>query len=877
MLKKHDIGNRNKKTTTINSILGSRDVLSNVESNENNKDHPQVTYNRDKEVINNYYRNIKKYEKLGIFEKFILEYKILFIILCFFVFVFLGFLIAVIILAVKYRYEKNHKCEGCYIPNYNNTCPIQICSDTVIKGNGGNIKITLIDDINDNDFELFSPYYLFDSSTSTPVNITGLNFYKKIDENWDGYINKISGPLTVNFKDIITQSGYRMFYNNQYIKEIDFSDFNLDYLTNTEQMFYNMTNLEKITGLDKINTLNIRSMEQMFYNCKKLDFSNLFKMDIKNVTSTKKMFYNCAKLTSIDLSNQNASKLIDMENMFENSGIKNVNMRNFTAPKLVSMSNMFLECSNLTSLDISSLNAPNLRKIDDIFKNSSLYYIDMSNWSNINIGEKINLDYIFKDCTSLNTVNFNNYKTIGDFTFGNFVSDISTLENFNFKNNYISGSLNGEKAFSNCNNLKSLEFSTIEIKKEFNFKYFLSTVEEILFSNISIEGKIEGNFNGASKIGSIIFRDINSSSGAIFSYMFSGVKNVSYVTFDNIFVKNSLMMNYMFSADTNGINHEFLNLKTDTGNINMDCLYSGIKMNTLNITNIYVGNEFSMSQFIKNSVILNIILSKLNIQKRTTIRTMAGNNITNMILYDSTFIGVTDFSHIFVGGTIVNFYANNLTFINDLYFAFQLNTFYNFTMQNIKAGANLNFKEFFKEADVTETAFQNHIIEFSNIQASQKVDLSYMFSGLKSTVKNINFTSSNFNSIDTMESMFNGLSELLSVDFSGSNFNEISVLTDMFYGCTNLISLDLSNFNNKINSDMKNMFYGCENLLDLNIFNFKSDINKTDGMFTNVNSNCYICINDNEQFIHQEAIKTNPSIKINSDCQNNNLPLSNNA
>ena len=51
MLKRHDIVNRHKKTTTINSVLGSRDVLSNGESNENNnKVGAQVTYNKDKEV-----------------------------------------------------------------------------------------------------------------------------------------------------------------------------------------------------------------------------------------------------------------------------------------------------------------------------------------------------------------------------------------------------------------------------------------------------------------------------------------------------------------------------------------------------------------------------------------------------------------------------------------------------------------------------------------------------------------------------------------------------------------------------------------------------------------------------------------------------------
>ena len=867
MLKKHDIVNRHKKTTTINSILGSRDVLSNGESNENNnKDRAQATYNKDKDVINNYYRNLKKYEKPGIFGKFILEYKVLFIILCFFVFVFLGFLIAVIILAVKYKYAKNNKCVDCFSPSKDQTCPI--CPNNIIEGIGGSIKIELVK--GKNNFELMSPYYLFDSSTSNQVYIAYSNKNISI-EDWDGYIEdkdiESADTFTVYFKNI-TKSGYRMFYNNDNIKAIDFTNFNLSFLTNTEQMFYNMTNLETITGLEKINTNNAVSMQQMFYNCQNLNFPDSYEINVKSAASTKEMFHNCQKLKNVVLSSQNASKLIDMDNMFAFSSIENFNMHNFIAEKLVTMNGMFLNCSNLNNVVISSLNAPKLRKIDDIFKNSNTSYVVMSDWSKIKIGEKVSLNYIFKDCPNLIKVDFNNYRSEGDFTFSNFLSD-SKLEIFNFKNNYIGGSLLADRSFIYCSELKSLEFSNIEINNDFNFESFLNTAEEIIFSNISVKKDVKGDFRGEKEIKTVVFRNNIFSNDADFSYMFSGRTNVSYVTFDNIFVGNNFEMKEMLHSLTNGIKHEFLNIKVK-GDTMMNSLYNKIEMDTLNIINISIAGTFKMTQFLSGEKISRIIFNGFNIQKTSEISTISGAEIRDVVLSDSIFVGEAIFTKIFTPCQITNFSATNLTFLDNLKMTFQSTDFLYFKMNDIKIGKNLDFSNFFE--DIKESG-SGQRIEFSNIEANQNVSLTNMFSGIASKeVETIIFTSNNFRYVN-MESMFEGLTGLPSVDFSGSIFNEISSLARMFYGCSKLTDLNLSMFYNVTDSDMKNMFSGCSKLSNLNIFYFKSNSElKTNGMFDGLDSNCHICIDDTESYVYKEAIKV-PTYIVDNACQINTPAL----
>ena len=399
MSKKNDIENKQqKKSTTINNIPESKGIINNLESSDNNTDYAQLTNNKDKEDINeNYNQNLQKYEKPGILGKFILKYEIIFIGISYFLIVFLGFLIAVIILSIKYKNEKKNQCEGCYKKE---NCPNCLIINKTIEGIEGSITIKLIVEKSDSntDVEIISPYYLFNNPTINLVNISNSkeNLTDIDKKGWDGHINKnnvLNGEeLTIYFENI-TQSGCQMFYNNQNIIEINFTNFNLSFLTNTKQMFYNMTNLENIIALEKINMPNIISMEQMFYNCKKLNFSNLFEINVKNVTSTKEMFYNCSNLTSIDLSNQNALKLMDMESMFAFSNIESVDMRNFEAPKLIGMSSMFSNCLNLSYLNISSLNKKIFRKFDCIFNNTNITNLTLPEWLNSSY-------YKNKDCSS---------------------------------------------------------------------------------------------------------------------------------------------------------------------------------------------------------------------------------------------------------------------------------------------------------------------------------------------------------------------------------------------------------------------------------------------------------------------------------------------
>ncbi|MBP5421274.1 MAG: leucine-rich repeat protein, partial [Paludibacteraceae bacterium] len=113
-------------------------------------------------------------------------------------------------------------------------------------------------------------------------------------------------------------------------------------LKSTCYMFSRMSNASKIIGLQNLNinsvidmscmfreshfseldlrglnTRNVKYMEMMFYNSKKLNRLYLDDLDTRNVVSMNRMFSGCSELKTLDLSSFDTRKVKDMYLMFE--------------------------------------------------------------------------------------------------------------------------------------------------------------------------------------------------------------------------------------------------------------------------------------------------------------------------------------------------------------------------------------------------------------------------------------------------------------------------------------------------------------------------------------------------------------------------------
>ena len=138
---------------------------------------------------------------------------------------------------------------------------------------------------------------------------------------------------------------------------------------------------------------------------KTLDLSDL---DTSQVTSMIEAFYQCSNLTSIDLTNVNTSKVTDMTLIFYGcKRLTSLDVSNFDTSKVTSMDAMFNGCSNLTSLDVSNFDTSNVTLFERMFYGcNNLTSLDISNFDTSKL---IGLSYMFGGCNLLSDLylNFN--------------------------------------------------------------------------------------------------------------------------------------------------------------------------------------------------------------------------------------------------------------------------------------------------------------------------------------------------------------------------------------------------------------------------------------------------------------------------------------
>ena len=141
----------------------------------------------------------------------------------------------------------------------------------------------------------------------------------------------------------------------------------------TAGYFYAMENLSSITGLENLNTSEVKNMHGMF------------------------MGMNCT--TVPDLSKFNTSNVTDMGNMFNSCGLSEIDVTSFDTRKVTNMTGMFTGI-NVYELDLSSFNTSNVTKMAMMFQNSknlTTIYVD-DTWTTDKVGSDWDM---FKGCTNL--------------------------------------------------------------------------------------------------------------------------------------------------------------------------------------------------------------------------------------------------------------------------------------------------------------------------------------------------------------------------------------------------------------------------------------------------------------------------------------------
>ncbi|BDE94830.1 BspA family leucine-rich repeat surface protein [Raoultibacter timonensis] len=169
-----------------------------------------------------------------------------------------------------------------------------------------------------------------------------------------------------------------MFYECTNLKYVDVTGLVNQTYVSAEDVFGNCPNLETVIGLDTWDVSGIKSFSSMFNGCESLTDIDISNWDMSSATSTFCMFSECYSLESVSLPD------------FSNS----INLQ--------TSSGMFMDCTSLTSVDLSRFSPPNLEYAQSMFHRCRA--LERADLSFLNSGKLKVLSQIFEECTSLKEV-----------------------------------------------------------------------------------------------------------------------------------------------------------------------------------------------------------------------------------------------------------------------------------------------------------------------------------------------------------------------------------------------------------------------------------------------------------------------------------------
>ena len=213
-------------------------------------------------------------------------------------------------------------------------------------------------------------------------------------------LDKITGLEYLNTAEVTDMSF--MFYGCYALASLDLSNFNTTKVENMFGMFFNCENLSSLV-ISNFNTANVTDMSYMFHYCKNLSSLDIPNFNIAKVTDMSYMFHMCQKLTELNLSNFKTEKAKNMSNMFSFCNmLEKLNLSNFNTAEVTNMSSMFEDCNKLSSLDLSNFNTTKVKDMSSMFKNCQvLSSLDLSNFNTTKVE---NMSGMFSGCSMLQTI-----------------------------------------------------------------------------------------------------------------------------------------------------------------------------------------------------------------------------------------------------------------------------------------------------------------------------------------------------------------------------------------------------------------------------------------------------------------------------------------
>lgn len=294
------------------------------------------------------------------------------------------------------------------------------------------------------------------------------------------------------------------------------------------------TDLQIITNKSEISAgnwclSNAGTGGGLFSGYKKITaINNLGKLNTSDMTDMTAMFFDCSELTSLDLSSFNTAKVTDMSSMFSCCNkLTNLDISKFNTDKVTDMSFMFYFCEGLETLDVASFNTANVRKMNGMFEYcSKLESLDISKFNTSNVED---MREMFCHCGNVSSLDVLNFNTSNVKNMGRMFLSCSALQNLNLSSFNTSNVTDMVGMFGQCYELTGI-----------NFGDDFTTGEVIDMS---------GMFSNCSKLASLDLSSFNTGKVSNMSEMFFQTVKLQSLKLSGTFVMtDDVIKNDMFTG-----------------------------------------------------------------------------------------------------------------------------------------------------------------------------------------------------------------------------------------------------------------------------------------------------------------------------------------
>ena len=528
---------------------------------------------------------------------------------------------------------------------------------------------------------------------------------------------------------------------------------------------------------------------------------------------------------------------------------------------------------SIISIDLSKINSPNLINMEFTFRNCvSLNSIQFPNNYRFPLNS---MKFIFSNCKSLISINLLSLNTASVSSMDSIFDECSSLVSIDLSSFNTAQVTEINNMFKGCTNLVSIDLSSFNTEKVSNMDSLFNGCSNLVSINLSSfntekVSNMNSMFKGCTNLVSIDLSSFNTEKVSNMDSMFYECNNLVSLNLSSFNTASLSEINYMFYNCFNLVCLEIKNFNMENVNQLIDAFYQLNKLRYLDIYNIRAKKDFINGNY------LNQIDNLFVCQKNEIITNPSSKTIC--CHYDSEKMNCISINYIIVT------YGKDTTYENGFKNEFRKGiSFIKYgettltTSEKLTIAKNTNIEINFPtstevlshllDVDYDSLAANIVSIDFSHLDASSINDMSFFFKGLK--LKSIDLSTLDLSSLKNMASMFENCDSLEEIKFPANSLDNLNDINSLFSGCSSLISVDLSIFNTasvtNMNSlfkgcssmelinipdfitssvtDMSLMFSGCTNLQNINIDNFNMEkVESADNMFNEVNNLKYISI-----------------------------------